>query len=183
MAEILIAGMPGIGKTETVTYMHDVLGRDARDGDDIAGLLQTLNSDSQPVDYDPTDPDFAATHTTHWSEEVVQQVLGEPRDAEYLYLAGMAFNLPDLIARGLFNRTIYLDADDETLRQRFTSPIRRNPDGFGIGDTHPKQIDDTIAMSGMAREIAAEIGAYVLDTSQMTVAEVGNMVVHIAETA
>lgn len=180
MTDALIGGMPGVGKSVLVNYLIRQ-GRLAIDAELVPGMVLTRNRQGNLVDYDPTDPDFVPNHETHWDIDMVTQLVRRPRQEKYLYVAGMAHNFPEIIAKGLFTELVYLDADDETLRTRLALDTRQNPSGFGVKTSHPNQINDTLAISPYAREMAKEFGATILDTTGRTPEEVGAMVIRAVE--
>jgi shikimate kinase len=141
MAECLILGLTGAGKSSVVTELRS-RGRLAYDADLVPGLGGWFGPDGQPSGYS-SDPAWRASHQFLWDMSVVRRLLDERDDSQTLYLGGIAANALDAVP--FFGNVVALDADVDTLCQRIAAPSRQTPHPFDCTDQYRMQLNEDIS--------------------------------------
>ncbi len=156
MAETLILGMAGAGKSSVVTELLN-RGRLAYDADLVPGLGNWVDSDGNVCSYS-SDPDWRDSHRFLWNMSAIRRLLKQRDDTQMLYLAGTATNGTDAVP--LFGNVAVLHAASDTLCQRLVAPSRQTPYPFDCTDQHRARLTEAVPRF---REDMLNLGAIAID--------------------
>jgi hypothetical protein len=177
MAECLILGQAGIGKTSAVEELlrRRRLAYDADDKHRVPGLSGWFDMQGRPCDYQ-NDPKWRANHQFLWDMTIVRGLITGRGRNQPLYFAGTAQN--DLQAVQFFTHTVVLDADVDTYCKRRVSVGRKTP--YPRGDIDGYRAWLTGVLPGL-RVAWRALGATILDTTGLTISQVVDCLTTIAE--
>lgn len=142
MAECLILGLAGVGKTSVVQELVN-RGRLAYDADNkqaVPGLGSWFDADGIAHTYS-SNPTWRASHHFRWDMAVLGRFLKEHTD-QMVYLAGLATNIDEAVP--LFGKVVLLDAGVDTLCQRLGQPTRQTPYPFDCTDEYRACITEAL---------------------------------------
>lgn len=170
MAECLILGSRGIGKTSVVLELLS-RGHLAHDADLVPGLGKWFDTDGQPCDYN-CDPAWRDSHRFLWDMSVLGRLIERDR-SQTLYVAGTAHN--DLRATRLFfTHLVVLDANVDTYCQRRLSENRRTP--YPADDIDEYRTSLVAVLPGL-RVAWRALGATIIDTTELTIPQVADRII------
>jgi hypothetical protein len=167
MAECLILGQSGIGKTSLVA---ELLRRErlAYDLDHMPGMSDWFDADGRPCAYD-SDPEWRADHQFLWNMTAIRRLVEERDRSQPLYLAGTAQN--DLQVVRFFNQAVVLDASVDTYCQRRTSEKRATPYPVDNIDEYRAWLLEVLPGLRVAWRA---LGVVILNTSELTTPQVAD---------
>lgn len=177
MAECLILGQAGIGKTSLVVELQ-YRGRVAYDADDIdrvPGLSGWFDANGQPCMYN-NNPEWRANHRFLWDLGMVRGLIEQRDHTQSFYFAGTAHN--DLQAVRFFSQTVALDADIETLCRRHAAENRTTP--YPSDDAVGYRAWLTEVMPGL-RVAWRALGVTVLNTTELSTSQVVDQLIAFVE--